>query len=497
MSLRAVGWGMWGMWGMWAALIAVVAMPSRPASAGDRDAVADAVGRVMEAATTRMKAALEEARLLEAAGRCDDARALLRTVPAIHDEANRVVRTLVGGAAAPRPTPVPPARFEGPLEGPGVRPPPTPPISPPKIRARAKPKVDPVRPAVMFLLRCQRPDGMFDPRLGAAPGDPGLPDAPEDVLLEHATGAVLLALLDVSDARVDRDTPVGRAIVRAADALAARAAPSSPAPLQTLAAWGLATAVSRTGEARWMPAVLRSLESTLEDRAPTLGTDFPSTLADLVVFAAGFLHEVLALPADATPTARIAAALAALRQDVRGFPRTRLRTPAQRLAHDLLARDPASPGAPRFHREPDVDPDATLGRSGDPVEVLLGTVQAQAVFGFHDEAEGSAWWDDVLVPAMDRQARTGPTAGSWDPPAGPASAGSGRVVTTAFLLLAWKVPSTPFLAPVPWASGANDDANDGDDGGDDDGGGDDGGGDDDGGDGDDDGGDGDDGGGDR
>ena len=61
---------------------AVGAVAPRGARAEDagRD---DAVARVVEAATTRMKALLEEARLLEAAGRRDDALAALKSIAGV------------------------------------------------------------------------------------------------------------------------------------------------------------------------------------------------------------------------------------------------------------------------------------------------------------------------------------------------------------------------------------------------------------------------------
>jgi hypothetical protein len=133
-------------------MVAPAAHAGRDASG--RDAVAEAVSRTMEAANTRMKAAMEEARLLEAAGRRDEALATLRTIPGLYDEALRAVRSLVGGPDA---TPPAAAVKESPRAPLVVR------MSPPRQPRRSGPA------AVAYLLRCQDAQGFFDPRRGAAP----------------------------------------------------------------------------------------------------------------------------------------------------------------------------------------------------------------------------------------------------------------------------------------------------------------------------------------
>ncbi|MFO0931559.1 MAG: hypothetical protein U1E39_02495 [Planctomycetota bacterium] len=423
------------------------------ARAGERDAVADAVSRTMEAANTRMKAAMEEARLLEAAGRRDEALAVLRTVPALYDEALRAVRSLVGGPDATPRTAV------------GVEPRRTPPVAR-SVAARTRPVVDPVPGAVAYLLRCQDGHGFFDPRRGAAPDDPAIPSGAAEALLEDSTGVALLALLDVAGARVDPRTDVGAAILRGADALLARA--SAPgAFLPTSAAWALATTLSRTGDARYRPAVRAGAEAALTELGPTLGRDFVASLPDLVEVAA-LLHEVLALSLDDALNDRIRAALAAFADGLRERPRESVPVPAARLARDLLVRAADGPAVGRPAARPDswFFADARPGVRLDGFEVLFGTVYAKAAYGFDDEAEGRAWWDGVLVPTVNAQGRDGPAAGSWSPPpAGAAGPGVTRLRTTAQVLLAWLAPSTPYFDAVPLRGAApSDDDGDEDDG---------------------------------
>ncbi|MBL9086727.1 MAG: hypothetical protein JNM10_06260 [Planctomycetia bacterium] len=419
------------------------------ARAGDRDAVADAVSRTMEAANTRMKAAMEEARLLEAAGRRDEALATLRTIPKLYDEALRAVRSLVGGPDAARRA----AAVEEPRRAPlVVR------VSPP----RAQPVTDPVPAAVAYLLRCQDATGSFDPRRGAAPEDAPIPPTLAERIVEDATGAALLALLDVAGSRVDPRSDVGAAILRGADALLARVGPTPGGP-SPLAGWALATTLSRTGDARYLPAVARAVEGALSDLAPTLGRDFPSSLPDLAIDAA-LLHECLALSIDDAMRTRIEGALAEVTATVRALKPEALRTPAARLARDLLVRSGDRQGVGRLERRDDVfsSADARPGARLDGLELLFGTMYARAAYGFDDEAEGRAFWDGVLVPTMDAQVDHGPFAGSWGPPGGAARTGGSRLQTTAWMLLAWKVPTTPFFHPVAMRA-APPDADDADD----------------------------------
>jgi hypothetical protein len=268
-------------------------------------------------------------------------------------------------------------------------------------------------------------------------------------ILEDATGAALLALLDVVGARVDPRSDVGAAILRGADALLARTGRaeyvSSP-----LVGWALATTLSRTGDARYLAAVRGAVEGALSDLAPTLGRDFPSTLPDVAIDAA-LLHECLALSIDDALQARIERALADVTAAVRGLKPEALRTPAARLARDLLVRSGDRQGIASVERPGDVfsSADARPGARFDGLEVLLGTMYAHAAHGFDDGAQGRAWWDGVLVPTMDAQRDHGEFAGSWGPPRGAALTGVSRLQTTAWMLLAWKAPTTPFFRPVP------------------------------------------------
>lgn len=412
------------------------------ARAGDRDALADAVSRTMEAANTRMKAAMEEARLLEAAGRRDEALATLRTIPKLYDEALRAVRSLVGGPdAAPRAAVV-------------VEPRRTPPVVRP-LSARARPRVDPIPGAVAYLLRCQDAQGLFDPRRGAAPEDAPVPSMGAELLVEDATGAALLALLDVAGPRVDARTDIGAAILRGADALLRMDRGDDPP--SSIAGWALATTLSRTGDERYLAGVRRALEGALSDLAPTLGRDFPSSLPDLAIDAA-LLHECLALSIDDAMRTRIEGALAEVTASVRALKPEALRTPAARLARDLLVRSGDRQGVGRLERRDDVfsSADARPGARLDGLELLFGTMYAMAAYGFDDGAEGRAFWDEVLVPTMDAQRDHGEFAGSWGPPRGAALTGASRLQTTAWMLLAWKAPTTPFFRPVPMRSAGTD-----------------------------------------
>jgi len=330
-----------------------------------------------------------------------------------------------------------------------------------RVPSRTQPAADPVPAAVAYLLRCQDERGFFDPRRGAAPEDAPVPSMLAERMLEDTTGVALLALLDVAGSRVDPRSDLGAAIVRGADALLRMDRGDDPP--SSIAGWALATTLSRTGDARYLPVMQRAVEGALSDLAPTLGRDFPSSLPDVAIDAA-LLHECLALSIDDALRTRIEGALAELSASVRGLKPEAVRTPVARLARDLLVRSGDRQGIAIVERPADVfsSADAKPGARWDGLEVLFGTTYAQAAHGFDDGAQGRAWWDGVLVPTMDAQRDHGEFAGSWGPPRGAALTGVSRLQTTAWMLLAWKVPTTPFFRPVPIRSAAieTDDAKD-------------------------------------
>jgi len=159
--------------------------------------------RLLEAADTRMKAKLEEARLLEAAGRRDAALAALAEVDKIYERTLELVRPLLVGAAPARQIVVVPSP---PLATTPSRSRPSPPRLPfepaPMVRA---PKADPVPGAVAFLLRCQTDDGLFHVSVGRAPGDPEANPAHDG----RATAMAILAILDAANPGVCPPGPGG------------------------------------------------------------------------------------------------------------------------------------------------------------------------------------------------------------------------------------------------------------------------------------------------
>jgi hypothetical protein len=179
-----------------------------------------------------------------------------------------------------------------------------------------------------------------------------------------------------------------------------------------------------------------------------------SSLPDVVIDAA-LLHECLALSIDDALQARIESALAEVSVSVRGLKPEALRTPAARLARDLLVRSGDRQGRASLDRRGDVfsSADARPGARLDGLEVLFGTMYAQSAYGFDDgprAAPGTAC-------SCRRWTRRGTMASCGVVGAAPAPPPRvSRLQTTAWMLLAWKAPATPFFHPVPMRSAATD-----------------------------------------
>ncbi len=224
-----------------------------------------------------MKAALEEARLLEAAGRRDEALALLRTDPRDprRGEPHRSARSSAARPDGARRGAVrsPPARRRS--------------WSPDGPRARDARRTTPFagRRRVPAPLP-DVPTGCFDPLLGAAPHDATTPST-RRTRSSSPRPASCSSPCSMSPAPAFSRGPTwARPSSARADALLVRA--SAPAdPLPTLAAWGSATAVSAhrrdAMDALRRPAQ-RSRRRSKASRARSAGTS--SSLPELPETAA-------------------------------------------------------------------------------------------------------------------------------------------------------------------------------------------------------------------
>lgn len=418
-----------------AAVLLATGLGGRAAEAGEPAPTAapapDPLTALLAAAEARLRVGLEEARILEAEGLATEAAAALARAGAAFDDALATARTLAAGRLARDAAPGRTRRL-APVAGPAPAPTvPIPPTAPVRIGRTAAPpapapRTDPVASAIVYLLRCQDGDGLFDPGAGRAPQDPAAATDPLD-----ATGVALLALLDAAPTSVGTRDAVGLATDRAVRALVARAT----APLPTWPAWALAAYAARSGDAAVLPAVVAAAAARMDalaasraDRAASL----PTAALDVA-----FLHEVADLarlePLPEPLLRRLgetfdheAAAALALHEAPPA-------AAAARYALDLLALGEG--------RGPVARSDALAGTPApDPVALLLATVWVGAVHGSFEHEAGRGFLAGVLVPAMDRQRTDGPAAGSFD--------GAGdRLPRTALGLLAWKVPTTGYVEP--------------------------------------------------
>jgi hypothetical protein len=425
------------------ALLGLALCPAPAARAGepvDSSEAADLLAtRILGAAELRMKAKVEEARLLEAAGRRDEALAALREVATIHEQA-------LARADAVRAAPARRVRFAEPPSPSGATPLPSRPlprVAPPPVpdEPRWLAKVEPVRGAVRYLLRAQRPDGHFGSL--AAPVDP------------QTTAFSVVALLDAVE---DDATEAMGAIRRGASALAALDPDVLPDP--ALVGWALAAAYARLGDAAWREP-LRRLAARVdlhvadgEGRRVLLSHLGSGERALRALWILVFLEEIDPLEETLPEDGR----LTALRRDllalVPGLDLPSEGAPAYardllRLAADLPDDSPGARGPSAV-----VDGFRPVGswmRGGgtthDPLALLLGTVYVRERFGTDDPREGTVWWNRVLVRAADRQVQDGAEAGSWAS-GDVRSRSMGTVWTTAVTLLAWRAWDVPWRAPV-------------------------------------------------
>ncbi|MCC7137490.1 MAG: hypothetical protein IT460_03570 [Planctomycetes bacterium] len=440
-----------------------VAVGSGPAWAGGGETSRDeAVAAVLDAAATRMKAKLEEARLLEAAGRRDEAIAALREIGPIHEAALALVRSLetpratrsaspgVPAAAAPPPEAVSAARLRA---RPPALPRPTP--APP----RARPSTDPLEPAVAFLLACRGPDGWFRADRVAS----GAASALDDVS-RRATALAVVALCDAEPALRYRGASsmadrAGAAVSEAASALGTRVGPDGSAGAtveeHALVTWAIATAYTRSGDAALEAPLSRALRRSVASQGfDGLWHGAPGELDPWrlsAVTAAGLAEALDSRVGRAEPG--IADALARVAEAARtsASPST---PHAATAAAGLLALGAVRTLDDRFDAEgrPDARGLDGPGDAGalalrDPWFVLLATAHAAAAWGFDDDAEGRRFHDAVLVPAVELAERSGDAVGSFAP-VGDDAQRLGRAGTTAMVLLAWLTPLTRWTEPA-------------------------------------------------
>lgn len=441
----------------------------RPAAAGDPprpDARAATTAAALEAANLRAKVKLELARLLDREGRTEEAMAALLEADRILTEAARLAAELdappkTPAPAGPRvPLPGSPAPGRKPfLLGPIVAGPSAVPVP-----SRLMPRRDPVPSAVRYLLGRQGVDGSFDGLDGLDGANPNIDAGRVAGRNVAVTAWALLALAEVATG--DGPAELGPVLLDRATTAAGRAAGfllvstkddgamAASTEDHCLAGWAVAAALSRLGPRlvtlmpkefgittemvdRKLGAALRRAlagQDAATGRLSTAGTIDEQALAAIAFI--GFLHEVeplplarpfLAIAVDSLETARVKAAAAfsgPLTEE------TTPKTPAGRevlalLRHDRkgIASSPAGPGA------------------ADPIRLLFGTVSASSL---GSEADWEAWWQDVLVPAMNTQALGGVEVGSF--PSGPERLG--RTHATALSLLAWLYPDMEWLAPA-------------------------------------------------
>jgi hypothetical protein len=378
-----------------------------------------------------MKAKLEEARLLESAGRREEALAALREVATIHEQAlaqAKAVRESPAPPAAPR---VVPRALREPIRRVPIGPNAAIPLEP-----RRAPKADPTPAAVRWLLRVQWPSGHFGAT--ATPVDP------------ETTAFCVVALLDAVE---DDATEALSAVHRGAQALAAL--PSHAISDPALVAWALAAAYARLGEPAWRDPILRLVDRVARGEV-VRGQDPPAEGALRALWTLACLGEVGPLHQTVPETVgldAVHAEVVALARRLEPIPEA-----AGAFARDLLRLEADLPDDAPGARTPagDVALDGARpvgswirgpGTIHDPLALLLGTVYLRARFGTDDPREGTVWWNRVLLRAVDRQVTTGAEAGSWEP--GDArSQAKGRVWTTAVTLLAWRAWDVPWREPV-------------------------------------------------
>jgi hypothetical protein len=270
--------------------------------------------------------------------------------------------------------------------------------------------------AVEYLLQLQGESGLF----GGDRGD---------------TAWAILALLDAGFV-LPGDRRIDPAVRRAVDALLETQDTSGwigtkgDLAGQVVATWAVAAAVSHLGgherreSLEWaLDVVLRAVErgAWRDERAPALDTSVSAA------WTAAALHEARPLPG--APVEAIDEALDTLAKEL---PRSRLvGAPVEEYAQALVLRAAGD--------DPGLRMDALPPGRGGPVALLLGTT-----YHFHDPAgAGFEEWERLaLGPAIARQRRTGPDAGSWDP-----SGDASRVRATALHVLAALVPYVPYVPP--------------------------------------------------
>lgn len=440
--------------------VVLLALPGA-ASAGAEDRES-AVVKALEAAETRMKAKMEEARLLETAGRLDEAIAALHSIEAIHEKSMDLVRLILQSTLQnpQQGVVLDPARLAPTKHSKPVVP------LPPEIVLR-KPRVDPLAPATSFLLRCQGEDGLFHASQGQMPDDVVLIGSRADSDLE-LTGWSMIALLDAAR-RLERrgSAEVYAAVRRAAQALAARESADEPATRSTLAevvaTWGLATAYSRLGDPMWSDPVRKGVERALALRDPRGllsdpgsppwgGSGTSGTILRTTAFLA-LLYETRDLTSTVPASLGVEGAIRATSEAL-----VRLDASDTATAYALdMAREARAARGEDADLNPGPAPSPANGAPGawirpldaklDPLALMLGTLFVSARFD-GDDVDTARWFDVVLVPAIDRQRAAGtPAAGSWDP-GDAGSVTAGRAHTTALVLLAWLVPTMSQVPPV-------------------------------------------------
>jgi len=428
------------------ALLGLALCPAPTARAGDAVDSSEAADllatRILGAAELRMKAKVEEARLLEAAGRRDEALAALREVATIHEQA-------LARADAVRAAPAQRVRFVeawGPSRATPIPSRPLPRVAPPPVPSepRRLAKVEPVRGAVRYLLRAQRPDGHFGSLAG-----------PVD---SETTAFAVLALLDAVE---DDATEAIGAIRRGASALAALDPEVQTEP--ALAGWALAAAYARLGDAAWKEP-LRRIAARVDLTVPGmvgprvhLSQIDSAERALRALWILVFLEEIDPLEETLPEDARLAEVRSSLLDLVPGLdlPKDSAGAYARdllRLAADLPDDAPGVRGAGGGGVDAFRSPGWWMRAGASPsphdtLAILLGTVLLRERFGTDDPREGTVWWNGVLVRAADRQVVDGAEAGSWEP-SDARSKQKGAVWTTAVTLLAWRAWDVPWRAPV-------------------------------------------------
>ena len=411
--------------------------------------------RLLDAADTRMKAKLEEARLLDASGRRDDALRALAEVDKIYERALELVRPLMAPSApVVRVVPSAPRPYRDPFSNSGAAPPRLPAEPAPVV---LQPKADPVPGAVTYLLRCQTDDGLFHASVGRAPGDTETDPARDG----RATAMAILAILDAAPATLPTElsTNLRRAMVRAGTALVARAdehgALDKDLESHAYALWALAAAYGDLAVAEWKPALQAALAYALSARDTRGLWSVPAGDADSLRTSATMiaaLHECVPLTASVGRTDEIVAAIA----QARGAPSIPVAPgdEAARSERELIRLSPRSLTLLEIGRGDDAPgtgkPVRPAGFEATPLRpalLLWGTVLGRAQWGGLESPSFVAWWNQMLVPSMDLQEREpSPVAGSWS--GGVGAAAASRLEVTALCLLAWKVPTAEYADPV-------------------------------------------------